>query len=566
MNLFLLFFRQSRWQLIGSAAAGVVSGLCTTALVATINAELRYAPHWPAYLLWTFVLLCILRLITGVGAHILLVRLSQHAIYDLRMSLCHQVLAAPLPQIEAMGATRLMTSLAEDMQQVGTIVINLPYLFVNLVILAGCFLYMGWLSWPTLLGISVCMAVGALSYLGAVMHANTLLRQARKQQDHLFGHFRALVDGAKELKLHDDRRQSFVSQALIPNARDILKHHIRGITLYSAAANWGRLLFFVYVGILLFAGARLLGLSTVSLAALMVVILYMMAPLEATMNSLPHVAQADVALRQLESIRSSLPDEFAVVPNAPLNVPETWAHLTLSSVTYSYQHDDSGQSFVLGPIDLHIQRPGITFLAGGNGSGKTTLAKLITGLYVPDSGILAIDRHAIAPHNRRSYRQFFSTVFNDFYLFDHLYGINVNSDKITECYLQAFRLQGVVRINDGRLSTTENLSTGQRKRLALLVALLEDRPALVLDEWAADQDPAFRRYFYERLLPELKNQGKAVIAITHDDRYFGVADHIVRLEEGRQVADFTETVQAHSFPSRSTVAVSLIKSGKGRMV
>lgn len=547
MNLFVLFLHRSRWQLICSAIAGAISGLVTTALVAVINTELRYAPEWPTYLLWTFIGLCMLRMIAGIAAHVLLVRLSQNAIYDLRLSLCHRVLAAPLPQIESLGVTRLMASLAEDMQQVGTIVINLPYLFVNLIILAGCFIYMGWLSWPTLVGVSICMVLGALSYLGPVLHANKLLREARQKQNHLFGHFKALVDGAKELKLHQERKESFIKEALIPNATEIRQHHIHGITIYSIAANWGRLLFFVYVGILLFAGAGFLGLNTVSLAALMVVILYMMAPLEATMNSLPHLAQADVALRQLESIRSSLNQEFGNIPEIPLEVPTAWQNITLSGLTYHYQQDGRSNSFALGPVDLTIQRPGITFLAGGNGSGKTTLAKLLTGLYVPNSGSIAVDGQIITAHNRRSYRQLYATVFNDFYLFDRLYGIQISDGvRSVEHYLKMFRLQGSVQIVNGQLSTTTDLSTGQRKRLALLVALLENRPVLILDEWAADQDPAFRRYFYERLLPALKEEGKAIIAITHDDRFFHVADQIVKLEEGRQTAESDDPISLYS--------------------
>ena len=55
------------------------------------------------------------------------------------------------------------------------------------------------------------------------------------------------------------------------------------------------------------------------------------------------------------------------------------------------------------------------------------------------------------------------------------------------------------------------------------------------DEWAADQDPEFRRYFYDVLLPGLKAEGRTLIVVTHDDRYFHVADQVVFMEEGRVV-------------------------------
>jgi putative ATP-binding cassette transporter len=81
-------------------------------------------------------------------------------------------------------------------------------------------------------------------------------------------------------------------------------------------------------------------------------------------------------------------------------------------------------------------------------------------------------------------------------------------------------------VKDGRLSTTR-LSAGQRRRLALLQVFLDRRPVVALDEWAAEQDPIFRRVFYTELLPELQRRGATVVAITHDDRYFHIADRCV---------------------------------------
>jgi len=174
-------------------------------------------------------------------------------------------------------------------------------------------------------------------------------------------------------------------------------------------------------------------------------------------------------------------------------------------------------------------------VVGGNGSGKTTLAKLITGLYLPEEGAIYLDEQAIGAGNRESYRQLFSVVFDGAVIFDQLWGLeSADLDRRAQQYLRELRLDHAVSVADGALSTT-NVSRGQRKRLALLTAYLEDRPIYVFDEWAADQDPAFRRVFYLQLLPELKRRGKTVIAITHDDRYFAHADRIVKLEEGRVV-------------------------------
>ena len=181
-------------------------------------------------------------------------------------------------------------------------------------------------------------------------------------------------------------------------------------------------------------------------------------------------------------------------------------------------------------------RPGeLVFLVGGNGSGKSTLAKIITGLYAPESGEIRLDGKRITDANRDDYRQLFSAVFGDFYLFENLLGLgDGNLDGQAREYLEHLHLDHKVKIRNGELSTT-SVSQGQRKRLALLTAYLEDRPFYMFDEWASDQDPYFKNVFYTRLLPELKARGKAVLVISHDDKYFDAADRVIKLDYGKLV-------------------------------
>ena len=137
---------------------------------------------------------------------------------------------------------------------------------------------------------------------------------------------------------------------------------------------------------------------------------------------------------------------------------------------------------------------------------------------------------ALGTDDRDDYRQLFTTVFADYYLFDDLLKAETVPAE-AERYLERLEVAHKVSIKDGGFTTTD-LSSGQRKRLALMAAWLEGRPILVFDEWAADQDPAFRQIFYTELLPDLRRLGKTIVVISHDDRYFGSADQLVRLRHG----------------------------------
>jgi putative ATP-binding cassette transporter len=192
---------------------------------------------------------------------------------------------------------------------------------------------------------------------------------------------------------------------------------------------------------------------------------------------------------------------------------------------------------VLGPIDVTIEPGEMVFVVGGNGSGKTTLAKIIIGLYSPEQGAVRLNGELINEELSEYYRQHFSSVFADFFLFDTLLGAGrIKLDKRAHEYLAKLHLDHKVTVKDGVLSTTD-LSRGQRKRLALLTAYLEDRPFYIFDEWASDQDPVFKEIFYTQLLPELKSRGKTLIVITHDEKYFDLADRLLKLEYGKLQSD-----------------------------
>jgi putative ATP-binding cassette transporter len=277
-------------------------------------------------------------------------------------------------------------------------------------------------------------------------------------------------------------------------------------------------LYLVGVGVLVFVLPRWLPVDQVILSAFTLGILFLQAPLETALSWAPALGRAEVALAAVEGL--------ALAPAGSASARATAGWDTLAARGIVYRHAETG--FVIGPIDLELRRGEVVFLVGGNGSGKTTLAKVLVGLYPLAGGALLADGEAVVDLD--AHRETFGAIFADSFVFDHV------EPGDTTTPLRTLGLADVVRVEAGRLSTTA-LSTGQRRRLLLLQAWMEDRPALVLDEWAADQDPGFRELFYRTFLPAMKARGTCVLVISHDDRYFGAADRIVRMEEGKIPAD-----------------------------
>ncbi|HEY9284927.1 MAG TPA: cyclic peptide export ABC transporter [Pyrinomonadaceae bacterium] len=529
--------QHSRRVIVIVIVAGIVSGVCNTALIALINTAINSDGQPAARLGWWFVGLCLVIAATRFVSGALLVRLMQRAVYDLRMSLSRQIIAAPLRLLEHLGAHKLLVTLVNDVPRISDAIIALPLLFMNIAIVVGCLVYLGVLSWGLLLGVIFFMILGILTHQLPVMKATQHFGRARDAMDTLIKHLRALLNGVKELKLHRRRRETFLTKLLEPTALSMHRENVVGETIWAAAGSWGQILFFVAIGLVIFAAPRLSALGGETLTGYTLTILFMTGPLDFVLNTLPRLTQADVAMKKIEALSVSLAGHtMSNEATAQTDAKPEWRLLEIDNVTHSYDRDGQ-EDFTLGPINLSFRPGEIVFIAGGNGSGKTTLAKLLTGLYVPESGEIRIDGEPVTNENRDYYRQFFSVVYSDFFLFEELLGLaQQDLDAKAQQYLVQLQLDHKVTVTGGTLSTLD-LSQGQRKRLALLTAYLEDRHIYVFDEWAADQDPQFRELFYLQLLPGLKARGKTVLVISHDDRYYYLADRMIKLDYGRQESD-----------------------------
>jgi putative pyoverdin transport system ATP-binding/permease protein len=530
----ILFLLKSSWQKLAIASlTGFLSGIASAGIIALMNHILHnWGQPQPVGWMLGFIALALFSLLCGVVSQLVLIRLAQGSIFQLRLQLGRRILGADLAQLERLGSGALMAALTEDVQSIANAFWLIPFLCIDLAMVIGGLGYILWLSWQMLL--LVCLII--FSFLGVykkiLVRAKRELNDSRQEKDRLFDHFKAVTDGAKELKLGFDRRESFFDDDLQVTAAKTRDSQVRGLSWFSLIDNFGKFAFFLTFGLVLFVFPRVLKMDAGTLSGYLITFTYLSKPLESLIARLPVLSQASVALEKIDSLNLSLQDQQEPQTQRPEAIAPHWQSLNLTNIHHTYPGDQEDQRFSLGTLNLSFSPGELIFVIGGNGSGKSTLAKLLTGLYVPETGTIEFAGQTITDANREWYRQHFSVVFSDFFLFDRLLGVTQDRlETAAQTFLAKLKLTHKVTIEGDRLSTTA-LSQGQRKRLALLYAWLEDRPIYLFDEWAADQDPAFREIFYTEFLPELKAQGKTVFVISHDDHYFSVADRVIKLEYG----------------------------------
>lgn len=375
--------------------------------------------------------------------------------------------------------------------------------------------------------------VGLALHLRKSVELDKLWHRSLQEENDFLGMVTHLLDGFKEARLNKARSGDLYAQMqqTSQSAQDLKTRY--GIA-YATHFIFTQTLLFGVLAAIVFVLPRTGVAYTDVVMKLTAAILFIIGPLGGIVSALPAYASAEAAAATIFALEEKLLASGGVEEkDRPEAAPKAaFSALELRQLEFHYPESDAGNSFRLGPIDLTVRAGEIVFIVGGNGSGKSTLLKLITGLYHADRGALLLDGVAFTPATAAWVRSHFTAVFSDYHLFDRLYGLrDVSATRVNEL-LTLMQIQSKTSFEHGRF-TTLDLSAGQRKRLALLVALLEDRPVLILDEWAADQDPQFRKFFYETLLVRWKSEGKTIIAATHDDRYFAVADRVLKMEYGQ---------------------------------
>jgi putative pyoverdin transport system ATP-binding/permease protein len=561
-NPLTTLLRPLRGQLLLAVVASALSGLASMALVALINRALSAELSEVATIGVSFALACVVSLSCRWLAEERFARLGQITLARLRLSVSRRIMALSYREFEQIGGARCNAALTEDASSVAHACSILPGVTINAFLVLAALTYMAWLSPPVFACVVGVLLVGVFAYVAVESMALRTLRQARNQEDEVFRAFGGLLEGGKELRLHAARRRAFLEHAVGAAIESVRALRSRGLSISIAASSVGAFLFFVVIGVVTFALSHVWKLDRSVISGYALVFLYLMFPLESLLGALPMLERGRVALERIEGLARPL-DRSAADQDAVEPPPSgAFTRLRLEGVTHRYRHEGDGE-FVLGPIDLELAPGEVTFLIGGNGSGKTTLAKLLVGLYAPEQGRVLIDGVEVTEATREAHRGRCSAVFSDFHLFDALWGLDGEAvASAASAGLEQLGLSHRVRLEAGRFSTT-SLSQGQRKRLAFLVASLEERPLVVFDEWAADQDPANKDFFYRELVPALAARGKSVVVVTHDDRYFELGDRCLRLEFGQLVDEQPVAASTRAAPDREASASARANAPKG---
>ncbi|NPE51278.1 multidrug ABC transporter permease/ATP-binding protein [Dickeya dadantii] len=525
MELLRLVYRQYRWPFLTVILLSLASAALGIGLIAFINRQLIEAVSPTLQVLPGFIGLLILLMAVTLASQLALTVLGHHFVCRLRGQLIKRILDTGLERLRQIGPAQLQASLASDIRTITMAFVRLPELVQGIILSFGCAAYLAWLSPRMMLVTALWVALTIWGGYWLVSRVYRHFSRVREEENRLHEDYQRVIDGCKELSLNRDRARQLYEQDFQRHADDYRHHIIRADTYHLSAINWSNIMMLGAIGAVFFMANSLGWADNAVAATYSLILLFLRTPLLQAVGAFPTLVSAQVAFDKLRQLR--LVDYQAGFSSAP--APGQWQTLALRDVCFRY--DDGG--FEVGPINLTLRRGELVFLIGGNGSGKSTLAMLLTGLYTPVSGELTLDDRSVP---LEQYQTLFSAVFTDFHLFDRLMGPQGGAPdaSLVSDWLDRLNMRQKLHITEQRILNL-SLSQGQRKRVALLLAVAEQRDILLLDEWAADQDPQFRRVFYQVLLPQLRAEGKTVIAISHDDHYFEQADRLLEMRAGALV-------------------------------
>ncbi|MBD0258710.1 MAG: cyclic peptide export ABC transporter [Cytophagales bacterium] len=552
MEFLAVFFKRSKLFYLALAVLSIINGLLNTGLLMFINHTVagERLPYYPRYDWLLFVLLLGFSLLATKLFQTYMLKLTFDIRHDFQVSILRKLKYATYQDFEKLGNERVFTAMGDI-----TTLSNLPEVFMNVVraiIVVVCsFTYLFFISPVGGGAILLLMAALLVFYMVRNQRIEKQLNAIRTLQNDYWRYLNDLLLGFKETKMSIARNERIHSDFLEKNMTESKALRMESSTRYLNNELTGSYSWYLTLGVILFALPRLFDLSYVDTSAFIITILYLMGPVAILITLVPTYTNVKIALERLDDFNAKVNAQVKDERQArqPANGFGPFEHLRLDGVKFEYFDEKEQKSFVWGPVDLEVRKGETVFVVGGNGSGKSTLVYLLTGLYRPVAGAIYLNGIRVDEDNYPHYRDRIGAIFTSNYLFNENYdGFDLSPrNPALQELIETMQLEGIVRFREDKNMLDRNLSKGQQKRLAMIFALLEDKPLLVLDEWAAEQDPAFRNYFYKTLLPSLKQAGKTIVAITHDDEYYGYADTVIKFNYGRVV---TDALEPHALPGR----------------
>lgn len=509
----------------------VLSGLANTVVVLLITSSINSAIEIK-YLLYYFGLAAMIYLIGRKVVQTDMVYITRNIIYNLRLKMTSKIFSTSYENFEKIDRGRIYSIMDYDIGTLGQAAATFITIVTSIITALGVFFYMATLSfWATILTILLIVVI-TFVYNQATAKTNVLFNDARQTHTIYMRLLNGMIDGFRQLSIHRNKKLAYKDE--IGRTTDEYRNKINTANIkFINAFLIGESLLLVVLAVVAFAMPRVFAdISSQVIMSFIILLLYLIGPINSILNSIPQLVQFKVSYNRIQEFIKEIP---ASIDLSKVMAPDKSAKnsvdsISIRSLSYQYPEKEGQYAFSVGPINLSAQKGEIIFIIGGNGSGKTTFSKLLTGLYTSHDGEILINDKKVAFSDIGEY---FSTVFHPLFIFRKLYDVQEDENSDWTELLDLLELKDKVDILRGNTFSTLNLSGGQRKRLALLQCFMEDKPIYLFDEWAADQDPEYRRTFYRELLPKMKEQGKIVFAITHDDHYFDIADKVIKLEMGK---------------------------------
>lgn len=532
--LTFLFPKKDDKSLFVVSILSIISGLGNSLLIFVINQTFADGINKFQYGLLLFFLLGLVIYVYGQRlVRVRLLEITNDIVYEKRIMLINKIQESSYEKIQNMEDGKIYAGLNNDTETMSVFANIVVTAFTSLVTLICCLIYLGFINfYGFLLSLGIIIIAASLYFLVG-RYTNSIYERTRDIQNVFFRFINDLISGYKELKINRNKQREF-NFDMIQKCKEYRNQKVKAALAFANVFVTGELLFVFVIGVVVFLFPMLFTkMGSNQLRNYIFIFLYMTGPVNSILNSIPEIINTNISYKRIISLIKELQIDEERMPKLEQEVKNgSYVDLRLENVMYTYESGNSS-NFTMGPINCEFKSGEITFITGGNGSGKSTLGYILTGLYSPKNGNIYLNGEKICS---AELSQKYSAVFSDYYLFEKLYGINYKEKmKEIEKYLKLLRIDDKVQIKDGAFTTTK-LSSGQRKRLGLLLTYIEDHEIYFFDEWAADQEPAFREIFYNNLLIDLKSKGKCVIAITHDDRYFDKADKLVQMELGQAKA------------------------------